>query len=139
MLACGEGAAVSHRTAARLHGLRPDNRARIDVSSPGRRGRAVAGIDAHRADTLRPRDVQIVEGIRCTTVARTLLDLAEIVGRQLERACEQAEVLQRFDLRASRTCSTMPLPAGAGPCCCAWCSPTSPTKVAQTVRALLGS
>ncbi len=101
VLACGEGAVASHRTAAALHGLRPDNRARIDVSSPARRGRGIATIDAHRGDTLRPVDVGLVNGIPCTSVARTLLDLAEVVDRrQVERACEQAEVLRLFDLRA---------------------------------------
>jgi len=101
VLACGEGAVASHRTAAALHGLRPDNRNRIDVSSPRRRGRGVAGIDAHRADTLRRVDVGLVAGIPCTSVARTLLDLAEVVvRRQVERACEQADVLRLFDLKA---------------------------------------
>jgi len=102
VLACGEGAAASHRTVAALRRLRQDNRGRIDVSSPGRRGRGVAGIDAHRGDTLRPGvDVDIVDGIPCTSLARTLLDLAEVVDRrQVERACEQADVLQLFDLKA---------------------------------------
>lgn len=42
-----------------------------------------------------------VEGIPCTSLARTLLDLADVVSqRELERACDQAEVLQLFDLHA---------------------------------------
>jgi len=100
VLACGEGAAASHRTAAALRELRLNARGKIDVSSPGRRGRGIAGIDAHRGDTLRAVDIEHVDGIPCTTVARTLLDLAEVVDRrQLERACEQAEVLRLFDLK----------------------------------------
>jgi predicted transcriptional regulator of viral defense system len=101
VLACGPGAVASHRDAAMLHGLRPNTRRTVDVSSPGRRGRGIAGVDAHRGDTLRPADVMTVDGIPCTRVARTLLDLAEVVSRrQLERACDQAELLQLFDLRA---------------------------------------
>jgi very-short-patch-repair endonuclease len=101
VLACGPGAALSHRSCAALRGLRRSARTRIDVTAPGRRGRSIAGIDAHRDDTLHPDDVEDVDGIPCTTVARTLLDLAGVVDRRaLERACEQAEVLEVFDLRA---------------------------------------
>ena len=56
----------------------------------------------HRSTILLERDVAVVDGIPCTTVARTLLDLADVLPaqRELERAIEQAEVLRRFDLRA---------------------------------------
>jgi hypothetical protein len=41
------------------------------------------------------------DGIPVTTLARTLLDLGEVVSsRQLERAFEQAELLRLLDLRA---------------------------------------
>jgi very-short-patch-repair endonuclease/predicted transcriptional regulator of viral defense system len=101
VLACGPGACASHRTAAGLLGIRADNRPRTDVTVPGRSVRPRPGIDVHRSVTLTPADCKIVDGIRCTTVARTLLDLAEVVDRRgLERAIEQAEVLRVFDLRA---------------------------------------
>jgi hypothetical protein len=46
-------------------------------------------------------DITRVRGIPCTSVPRTLLDLADVLDRQrLERAIEQAEVLQIFDLNA---------------------------------------
>jgi uncharacterized protein DUF559 len=45
--------------------------------------------------------VTVVNGIPCTTVARTLFDLAEVVGRRAsERAFDQAEIQQVFDLNA---------------------------------------
>ena len=101
VLACGPKAVLSHRSAAGLWGLRPDNRASTDVSLPGRSARSRLGIDVHRSTTLTPADCTIVDGIPCTTLARTLLDLAEVVDRRgLERAIEQAEVLRLFDLRA---------------------------------------
>jgi hypothetical protein len=101
VLACGQGAVLSHREAAALLGLRASSRSVIDVTSPRRSGRERAGIEVHTGATLLPRDVDTVDGIPCTTVARTLLDLAEVVDRQqVERACEQAEVLRVFDLRA---------------------------------------
>lgn len=101
VLACGPDAALSHRECAALRGLRQSNRSRIDVTSPTRRGRGLAGIQAHSGATLRPCDVEDVAGIPCTTLARTLLDLADVISpRELERACEQADRLQVFDLTA---------------------------------------
>jgi very-short-patch-repair endonuclease len=102
VLACGEGAVLSHRSCAALRGLRADARSLVDVVSRARRaGRGHDGIDAHTSTTLLRRDIAIVDGIPCTSVARTLLDLAEVVDRRsLERACERAEVLRVFDLQA---------------------------------------
>jgi predicted transcriptional regulator of viral defense system len=101
VLACGPGAVLSHRTAAALHGLRPSQRANIEVAVPRRSARRHVGIDIHRSTTLTEADVTEVNGIPCTTVARTLLDLAEVVHRRsLERAFDQAEMLELFDLNA---------------------------------------
>lgn len=99
VIACGPDAVLSHRSAAALWGLREDSRSRIDVTAPGRRGRIPAGIDAHRHDFLRPADRTAVDGIPCTSVSRTLLDLAAVVSyRALRHAVTQAEVEDRFDL-----------------------------------------
>lgn len=101
VLACGPGAALSHRSAGALLGLRPSHRTAIDVIAPGRAGKQRAGIDVHRATGLEPRDIAPIDGIPCTTVARTLLDLAETIDRTaLEKAVEQAEKLRIFDLAA---------------------------------------
>ena len=101
VLACGPGAALSHRSAADLLGLRPCNRPAIEVTAPGRTGRGRPGIEVHRATGLEARDVIHVDGIPCTTVARTLLDLAETIDQTaLERAIERAETLKIFDLTA---------------------------------------
>jgi predicted transcriptional regulator of viral defense system len=101
VLAYGPGALASYRTAGGLHGVRQDNRARIDVTVPSASARSRPGIDVHRTTTLEPTDITTVDGIPCTSVARTLVDLAEVVDRRgVERAVNQAEVLQIFDLRA---------------------------------------
>jgi hypothetical protein len=101
VLACGPGAVLSHRSAAMLWGLHEAATAQVDVTSPGRAGRGRRGIAAHSAATLDRRDVTAVDRIPCTTVARTLLDLAELLDRPgLERACERAERLGLFDGRA---------------------------------------
>ncbi len=99
--ACGPGAVLSHRTAAALHDLRRTDGTRIDVTVPGRHQRRHPGIRSHRSLTLTDADITIVEGIRCTTIARTQLDLAEVIPRRsVERALDQAESMDAFDLTA---------------------------------------
>jgi hypothetical protein len=101
VLACGPGAVLSHRNAAALHGIRDSARAKIDVTVPRRSSLRRPGIDVHRAPGLQPPDVTVVDNIPCTSVARTKLDLAEVVSRRaLERAFDESEVLELFDLHA---------------------------------------
>jgi len=101
VLACGPDAVLSHRSAAALHSILATSRAKIDVTTPRSAGRGLRGIDAHRATTLTPVDVTTVDGIPCTSVARTVLDLASLVTRRaVERAIDQSEMLEIFDLRA---------------------------------------
>lgn len=101
-MAGGRGAVISHRSAAALWGLRASSRSRIDITGTTR-GRASGGIDVHRSRTLTDADRARVRGIPCTSVARTLVDLAEVVDlRSLERALEQAEVMAILDGRALR-------------------------------------
>jgi hypothetical protein len=100
VLACGPEAVLSHRSAAALHELQPAGGTRIDVTVPGRSSRSHGGVTVHRSTTLADRDVTRVENIPCTTVARTQFDLAEVLSRRrVERAFDQAEILELFDLR----------------------------------------
>jgi hypothetical protein len=98
VLACGPGAALSHRAAADHLGLRPSSCA-PEVTVP--RGRiGPRGVRVHRSRMLEPRDFTVVDGIPVTTVARTLLDLAAVVHeRDVARATDRAERLELFDLR----------------------------------------
>ena len=101
VLACGPRAVLSHRSAAALWGIRRDSRSRIDVTALGRRGRCPTGIDAHRGESLDSADRTEVRGIPCTSLARTLIDLAGVVSpRELRNAITQAEVERVFDLTA---------------------------------------
>jgi very-short-patch-repair endonuclease len=89
LLFAGDGAVLSHRSAADLWELRPSKEDEIDVTVPAdRRGDATVCI--HR-DALAPRDTMTRDGIRVTKPLRTLLDLAACVDdKQLERAIRQA-------------------------------------------------
>ena len=67
---------------------------------PGRSARAQGGVLVHRSTTLTEADVNVVNNIPTTSVARSLLDLGEyITARQLERAFDQADSLQVLDGR----------------------------------------
>ncbi len=57
------------------------------------------GVVIHRAPALHPDDVTIVDGIRVTTVARTLIDLAEDLDKdELRRCFARADELEILDL-----------------------------------------
>jgi very-short-patch-repair endonuclease len=103
VLACGPDAVLSHRSAAELWELRNYRWEAIDVIAPNRRGRAPKGICAHRDGSLTPADRTSLHGIPCTTVARTLLDLAAVVRvLELRKAISEAEVLRLLDHHAVR-------------------------------------
>jgi len=102
VLALGEGAVLSHVSAAALWGIRHSSSAYAHVTVPtagGRRRRRA--IIVHRSLTLGAADVDVREAITVTSVSRTLLDLAGILTTtRLERAVERSLALRLFDLRA---------------------------------------
>jgi very-short-patch-repair endonuclease len=101
VLACGPGAVLSHRSAAALHDLRRTDRARLEVTVPGHGVARRRGLDVHRSCTLTAADTTLVNGVRATTVARTLFDLSDVIsGRDVERSYEQAAVMEILDVGA---------------------------------------
>jgi len=101
VLACGPCAVVSHRSAATLIGLAATAGPTIEVTVPTAAGCAHPGLIVHRSRTLDARDVTQLDGIRCTTIARTLLDLADGQSpRRLLTSIEAAEQLGLYDGQA---------------------------------------
>jgi very-short-patch-repair endonuclease len=83
--ACGEGAVLSHRSAAELWRIGPPS-AYLEVTAPGRIRRP--GLIVHRGHAERV----LRDAIPVTTPARTLIDLADVLNRRgLERALDEAE------------------------------------------------
>jgi predicted transcriptional regulator of viral defense system len=76
VLAYGRNAVLSHRAAGALHGIRGDYRARIEVSVPTKSVHQRPRIQAHAALALGAQDVTVIDGIPCTTLGRTFVDLA---------------------------------------------------------------
>lgn len=99
-LAC-PGAVISHRSAAALLGLRDVAPVIIDVIPPVEHGRKIDGIKAHRVAFPGPTEVRTAYGIPCTTVARTLVDLAGTHGiDKLREAVEMAATRGALDIAA---------------------------------------
>lgn len=68
------------------------------MSIPSQAGRAVEGVRIHRCRSLIPGDATEVDEIPCTTVARTLLDLAASGDRPgLVAAITRAEEMKVYD------------------------------------------
>jgi predicted transcriptional regulator of viral defense system len=97
-LACGPGAALSHRSAASFWGIRRSDAARVDVTVPHTSGfRSTAAIAVHRSR--RPIQTTLSDAIPVTTPMQTLTDLATALPRrQLEKAAENAEAMRLLDV-----------------------------------------
>jgi very-short-patch-repair endonuclease len=96
VLACGAGAVISHRSAAALLGLLNEGPVVIDVISRGAKGREIDGIRFHRVRQPRREEVGTVDGIPCTSPARTLVDLAGTVGDRTLRGCFERAAQRRI-------------------------------------------
>jgi very-short-patch-repair endonuclease len=95
VLACGEGAVLSHRSAASLWGLLDPKSGSVDVSIPGTPGRGRrAGIRLHRCQSLASDLTTRRLGIPVTAPARTITDLRRMVSSaEYRRAIRQSAVL----------------------------------------------
>lgn len=97
LLACGAGAVLSHHSAAQLWRLRHGEQFPISVIVPGDRGRKHDRIHARRM-ALDRSEWMVLDGLRLTTPARTIVDMAGELGpRQMRELVERAQDLRRFD------------------------------------------
>jgi len=100
VLACGDGTVLSHGSAAELQGLWDKRPIPVDVIPPRRAGRKIPDIRWHNVRRPAPDEIEICDGIPCTTVARTVVDMAgrtRFVG--LSRLVERAAIQRRLDVR----------------------------------------
>ena len=101
VLEAGKGAALGHLAAAEHWEVRRYRAPLIDVVVPSRR-RVRTATRIHRT-TLHPRDVTTHKGIPVTTIARTLVDLTDVLNPyDLANVIHEAEFKRRFSERATR-------------------------------------
>ena len=92
-LALGSGAALSHGTAGRLWQVIARAPGAIELSVEARTPTRRPGLRAHRTLSLPAVDVRVMEGLRLTAPARTLLDLSSrLDDRALRWAVEEARL-----------------------------------------------
>jgi very-short-patch-repair endonuclease len=107
VLACGEGAVLSHLSAGQLWGIRPRQRRASGTGTPGELPdvhvtvpktsgmKRRKGVVLHRSTTLIDRHCTLRDGIPVTTPARTLADLRPLLSpAQVSAAVREAEFLR---------------------------------------------
>lgn len=104
VLACGEEAALSHRSAAELWDIGREASERIDVSVRHPTKVRRQGLKVRRRPTLHPADIVSRNGIPVTAPVRTLVDLATELGEiAVERAINEADKRDLVDPETLRS------------------------------------
>lgn len=93
VLAAGDGAVLSHSSAAALWRIGFERRSEIELSLPSQSHREVPELRIHRRPTLNPRrDLTREYGIPVTTPVQTLIDMALRLDRSgVERMINEAD------------------------------------------------
>jgi hypothetical protein len=98
--ACGQGAVLSHASAAMLFGLLPLDDRRPEVTVPHGGRRAPDGVRTHRTRAHHPDDLWRHHGIPVTSPARLILDLAaRLTDTPVRRLMSRAQSLRLTNQR----------------------------------------
>jgi very-short-patch-repair endonuclease len=98
ILACESGTVLSHGSAAELLGLWDKRLPVVHVIPSDWSGRKIPDIRWHRVRLPASNETTVRDGIQCTTISRTIVDMAGQSGReQLRRLVEQAAILRQLD------------------------------------------
>lgn len=98
VLACGEGALLSHRSAAALWGIGSERRRVVDVSVMRRAELKRRGLHVRGRPSLSAERVASRDGIPVTTPVQTLIDLStELAPNRVERAVNEADKRDLID------------------------------------------
>lgn len=104
VLACEDGAALSHRSAAALWGFGAEETGVIDISVKRRCELRRPGLRVRGRPSLPAEDIVIRDGIPVTSLVQTLVDLAtEVRPLGIERAVNEADKRDLIDPEALRS------------------------------------
>jgi very-short-patch-repair endonuclease len=99
VLACNEGTVLSHGSAAELLGLWDKALPVVHVIPPDWSGRKIDRIRWHRVRLPLPDEIEVRDGIRCTSISRTIVDMAGESGwTRLRGLVEQAAILRKLEV-----------------------------------------
>jgi len=99
LLAVGEGAFLSHRSAAFFWGMRKTAPAPIEVSVIGRSCSSRDGIRVHRIKAIDRRDLVRKDGLWVSSPARTVLEVAAVAPDELVDVVEEGLAGRRVNSR----------------------------------------
>jgi len=103
VLAGGDGAVLSHRSAAALWEIGTERRGVIDISVRRRAELKRPGLRVRSRSSLRAANVTSIGGIPVTSIVQTLVDLAtELDTNAIERAVNEADKRDLIDPEALR-------------------------------------
>ena len=111
VFACGDGAVLSHRSAAELLEMLNHREGPIHVTVPTNSGRAKQrGIHLHRSSSLMLSDTGTCDEIPVTSPARTIVDLRGMVDEDdFRRAIREAE-FREYDIEEAFATKAKPAP-----------------------------
>lgn len=94
--ALGYSTSLAYRGVVDLRGMRGE----LHIVVPRGGPRPPAGVTLHRVTNLEERHVDVVNGLRCTNVALSLVHLASLLDEPaLRYACERAEYARKLDVQ----------------------------------------
>ncbi len=103
VLACGEGACLSHRSAGALYGICEERNGVIEVSVRGTSEPRRNGLRVRTRPALPRQEVGTLNGIPVTSPVQTMIDLAtELPRPRLERAINEADKREVIDAEILR-------------------------------------
>jgi hypothetical protein len=104
VLACGDGAALSHRSAAALWGIGTERPGVVDISVSRRAELRRPGLHVRGRPSVAVEDIAFRDGIPVTAPARTMVDLAtELHELRVERAVNEADKRDLIDPETLRS------------------------------------
>ncbi|HEX3239274.1 MAG TPA: DUF559 domain-containing protein [Solirubrobacterales bacterium] len=103
VLACGDDAVLSHRSAGALYGICEERNGVIEASLRGRSEPRRNGLRVRTRPALPMREIGTLFGIPITSPVQTMIDLAtELPRPRLERAVNEADKLEVIDAEVLR-------------------------------------
>ncbi len=99
LLVCGDGAFLSHRSAAYVWGFRKTAPASVEVSVVGRGCRTRDGLQVHRIRAIEDRDVRHHEGLWVSSPARAVLEVAAVAPGELVDLMDEGLARRRLNRR----------------------------------------